>query len=89
MSDPIRDALERFELENKFWEWCEQNTVNGAMRIDEQWRVDEVATAFSSYYTQPLRDALALCLERLEAYPQQGLDKWRNAVDAANKALGN
>lgn len=41
-----------------FWEWAEKNGVNGAMRIDDKWRVDEVAVAYAAHRTAELERQL-------------------------------
>lgn len=41
---------------DKFWEWAEQNGVNGAVRIEHKQRVDEVAVAYAAHCLRQHRE---------------------------------
>ena len=52
--------------EPEFWLWAERNAVNGALRIDENWRVDDVAIAYANWRA---RSVIEECAQIAEKWP--------------------
>ena len=50
----------------EFWAWAEENAVNGALRIDDKWRVDDVAIAYAAHVSAQQTAELRRYAQHLE-----------------------
>lgn len=38
------------KIENDFWDFCEEHAINGAQRLDNDQRLDELVVQFVEWY---------------------------------------